>query len=240
MALIYDCRWFEVQSILTKRMKTQILTSTGTMIDDMYPASVARVVLGWLACTGVFLTGPSTLLLVVALAYWNDDARKYVPTVTYSMERWPYATTLVLGVGVSSIFAAEVVCLPWHRNYFQTCMAYVAMVAMWGVFGTCTPRGVAWVDDMHTAVTAILLLSTMAYSLLSVRSAFWEYSCVSCVILAMMLCSLASCVGASVFLFTPGRAEDAYVFWHEVLAVSELTYLLEFSVLMGYVFMVYL
>jgi hypothetical protein len=87
-----------------------------------------------------------------------------VPTISKTIEYWPYATALVLGTAVINMFTAVIFYSILHEDRYIPFISYISVISMWSVFGTSAYGDSLSLYYAHAVATSILLISTLSYA----------------------------------------------------------------------------
>lgn len=79
------------------------------------------------------------------------------PTVTSMIERWPYVSCFVLGLGATNLFTCLIMVSYLCDRPHLTLYVYGCIVSLWGVFGTSASDLSSYLDQVHSVFTCLLL-----------------------------------------------------------------------------------
>jgi hypothetical protein len=79
------------------------------------------------------------------------------PTITSMIERWPYVSCFVLGLGATNLFTCLIMVSYFCNRPHLTLYVYACIISLWGVFGTSASDLSSYLDHVHSVFTCLLL-----------------------------------------------------------------------------------
>lgn len=90
-------------------------------------------------------------------------AREYPATISESIEHWPYACSMLIGIGATNAFAGIMITdMLLRKGWIVALMAYGALLSFWGVVGSSAYSNDEIITrDLHYAAAGILIVFTV-------------------------------------------------------------------------------
>ena len=165
----------------------------------------------------------------------KDEITHFYPsTVSEMIEFWPYAASLVLGVGASNMFLAVLMINYTIGAVFPIVIAYISYICFWGVIGTSAFGDNDALKYSHYGVSFLLVLTSVVYAVVQLYNANIFYGRVEYTLLgAMVVSGIGMVVGVmGIMLVEESQLSSAFVSLKATLSISELVFINFFSFLM--------
>jgi hypothetical protein len=159
----------------------------------------------------------------------------HVPTISKTIEYWPYATALVMGTAVLNIFTAVVFDSIYHNDKYVPIIWYISAISMWAVFGTSSYGDNLCLYYAHVIATSLLFITTILYTIVIMYYRRLIGKWVPITLLSICLITTIICIVCSLLYSVfpaHGYAEHQI---DQVLAISELVYIFSYSMLLAYI-----
>jgi hypothetical protein len=158
-----------------------------------------------------------------------------VPTISKTIEYWPYATALVMGTSALNIFTAVVFDSIYHSDRYIPIIWYLSAISMWAVFGTSSYGDNLCLYYAHVVATSLLFITTILYAIVimyfrKLADKWLPITLLSICVLTTIICILCS----ALYTLFPKDSLSQYQV-SQVLAISELVYVFTYSMLLSYI-----
>lgn len=176
----------------------------------------------------------------------SDQARlSYITTVSNTIEHWPYAMTLVFGVGSSNIFICVFVAAQLANDPTLIVIGYISFLSVWAVVGTSEDGGNRAIEYLHYVFATVMVTATLTYVVFiytyrnensiytGIRSDMTWVTYIHITLLLLSAIVMVVSVGAMAYVGGGDAFSDHTIRWvGTCLGVSELVYVNCYSIAM--------
>jgi hypothetical protein len=234
--IISAIRWWGYSGCFLLGPGTLILVISFMIHDPSKDARVYCKDMDWYPGTTSRLDG-CKMNIAVDTVCKNDISDKIkLPTISKTIEYWPYATILVMGTAMLNIFIAIIFYSIHYNDIYPRTISYISVVSLLGVFGTSAYGDDMFIYNTHVIVTGVLFITSYIYivTVSSLRSILNKYI----VIILLTVCSVAMLICIISLILYNFIKKDNYTEYviDQVLATGELLYIFSYSMLVSYVF----